>query len=93
MTDATVTSAPNLVNVSVMHVVSISSDPSAMGTKTFLDMARFVVVEAGLVEEDVKVRVVTRKEAGTKAEEKEEEGVRLTKRAAMERMARPLVVR
>ena len=35
MTDAIVTEAPNLVNVSVIHVVSISSLPSAIGTRTF----------------------------------------------------------
>lgn len=35
-TDATTTSAPNLVRVSVMHVVSISSLSSAMGTSTLL---------------------------------------------------------
>lgn len=41
MTEAMVTWAPNRVKVSVMHVVSISSDPSAMGTKT-----RFVMLRA-----------------------------------------------
>ena len=40
MTDAIVTEAPNLVNVSVIHVVSISSLPSAIGTRTFFDMFR-----------------------------------------------------
>jgi hypothetical protein len=45
MTEAMVTLAPNRVNVSVMHVVSISSDPSPMGTRTFFDMSRFVVKE------------------------------------------------
>jgi hypothetical protein len=50
MTDAMVTSAPNRVNVSVMHVVSISSDPSAMGTRTRFDIAEFnAVVVAGVV--------------------------------------------
>ena len=38
MTEAIVTEAPNLVNVSVIHVVSISSLPSAIGTRTFFDM-------------------------------------------------------
>ena len=39
MTDATTTLAPNLVNVSVMQVVSISSLPSAIGTRTrFVDI-------------------------------------------------------
>ena len=37
MTDATVTSAPNRVNVSVIQVVSTSSDPSPIGTRTLLD--------------------------------------------------------
>jgi hypothetical protein len=43
LTDAIVTSAPKRVSVSVMAVVSISSEPSAIGTKTFLAMS--VVVE------------------------------------------------
>ena len=34
---ATVTLAPNLVSVSVMHAVSISSESSAMGTRTRLE--------------------------------------------------------
>jgi hypothetical protein len=38
MTEATVTFAPKRVKVSVMHVVSISSDPSAIGTSTFFDI-------------------------------------------------------
>lgn len=45
ITDATVTSAPNRVRVSVIQVVSTSSDPSPMGTRTFFDMASFVAVE------------------------------------------------
>ena len=40
ITEAIVTSAPNLVRVSVIAVVSISSESSAIGTKTFFDMAR-----------------------------------------------------
>ncbi len=40
MTEAVVTSAPKRVRVSVMHVVSISSDPSAMGTSTRFDILR-----------------------------------------------------
>ena len=46
MTDAIVTEAPNLVNVSVIHVVSISSLPSAIGTRTFFfDIFREEVVD------------------------------------------------
>jgi hypothetical protein len=45
LTDAIVTAAPNLVNVSVIQVVSISSLPSAIGTNTFFDMFRDVVVD------------------------------------------------
>lgn len=45
MTDATVTSAPHRVNVSVIQVVSISSLPSPMGTRIRLDMSRAVDVE------------------------------------------------
>ena len=42
-TDATTTSAPNRVSVSVMHVVSISSLSSAIGTRTrFADAAAVV---------------------------------------------------
>ena len=40
MTEAVVTSAPKRVRVSVMQVVSISSDPSAIGTSTRLDILR-----------------------------------------------------
>lgn len=39
MTEATVTSAPQRVRVSVMQVVSISSLPSAIGTRTRLDIS------------------------------------------------------
>ncbi len=51
MTDAVVTSAPKRVRVSVMHVVSISSDPSAMGTSTFFDILKADVRKARLDEE------------------------------------------
>ena len=43
---AMVTAAPNRVSVSVMHVVSISSLPLAIGTKTDLDILRDDGVEA-----------------------------------------------
>ena len=47
LTDATTTSAPNRVSVSVMHVVSISSLSSAMGTRTlFADVDMVKVVDA-----------------------------------------------
>ena len=46
ITDAVVTSAPKRVSVSVMHVVSISSDPSAIGTSTRLDILRAEDVRA-----------------------------------------------
>ena len=45
MTDATVTCAPQRVNVSVIQVVSISSLPSAMGTRTRFDISRDVDAE------------------------------------------------
>lgn len=51
MTDAVVTSAPKRVSVSVMHVVSISSEPSAMGTSTRLDILKADVRKARLDEE------------------------------------------
>ncbi len=48
MTDAVVTSAPKRVRVSVIQVVSISSDPSAIGTSTRLDILRAEDVKARL---------------------------------------------
>lgn len=64
-TEATVTLAPNRVNVSVMHEVSISSEPSAMGTSTVfvVDMARRVEV---VVNDDDEEKVVTTKEDGSR---------------------------
>lgn len=46
LTDAIVTSAPKRVNVSVIDVVSISSEPSAIGTNTFFVMSVVVVEPA-----------------------------------------------
>ena len=43
LTDATTTSAPNRVSVSVMHVISISSLSSAIGTRTRFAAAPAVV--------------------------------------------------